>query len=654
MTDEKRALAPSGNAPEVHTQNNPCSVDPSRLLVESVRDYAIFMLDPQGRIASWNLGAERINGYRAEEVLGKHFSLFCPPEEVVSGRCERALELALAEGRFEEEGWRVRKDGVLYWANVIITPIREHSGQLVGFSTVARDLTERRKAEEQLRESEQRFRLLLGSIRDYVIFMLDTEGRVSTWNAVAEHTKGYRAEEIIGQHFSRFYTPEDRLAGRPQRLLRQAVEQGRVEDEGWRLRKDGTRFWADVIISAVRDASGTLRGFSKVTRDLTERRRAQEQLRVSEERFRLLISGVKDYAIFMLDPRGYVVTWNEGAERINGYRAEEIIGQRFTRFYPEEEILAGKCDRELEVALREGRFEEEGWRLRKDGTRFWASVVITAIHDSAGRHSGFAKVTRDLTERRKLEEERVRVAQAQEALRLRDEFLSIASHELKTPLTALQLQLHSLRDRVEALDARVVSKVDRAARSSERLSALIEALLDVSRIATGRFELNPQRFDLSEAVREAGERLREAATQAGCELLVKVPESLSGKWDRLRVEQVLTNLLSNAIKYAANAPIEVSLVQEEDTAVLEVSDRGPGIPEADLSRIFERFERAAEVRHYGGLGLGLYVVREIVKAHDGMVTAHNRPGGGACFTIRLPLAPSERAQEEPPKPGALH
>ncbi len=654
MSHEKRELPPARDEPGSQTQDKPWTGEQSRQLIESIRDYAIFMLDPNGRITSWNLGAEHIKGYRAEEVLGRHFSLFYPPQEVQLGTCERILATAETQGHFETEGWRIRKDGSAFWANVVITAIRGKSGQLIGFAKVTRDLTERRKSEEHLRESEERFRLMLGSIKDYAIFMLDPEGRVATWHATAERIKGYLPEEIIGQHISRFYTPEDLRDGKPQRLLRQAVEEGRVEDEGWRVRKDGSRFWADVIISAVRDASGKLRGFSKVTRDLTERRRAEEQLRLSEKRFRLLIESVKDYAIFMLDPTGHVVTWNTGAERLKGYRAEEIIGQRITRFYPEEEIPSGKCDRELEVALREGRFEEEGWRVRKDGSRFWASVVLTAIRDSAGQHLGFAKVTRDLTERLKLEEERLRLAQAHEAVRLRDEFLSIASHELKTPLTALQLQIQSLRERVGQLDARMATKVDRAARSSERLADLIEALLDVSRIATGKFELHPQRFDLVELVSDVIERLRDAATQAGCELTVKLVDSLPGTWDSLRIEQVLINLLSNAIKYAARKPIGVSLTQDGDTAVIEVIDRGPGIPEEALPRIFDRFERAAAMRHYGGLGLGLYVVREIVKAHDGMVTAHNRPEGGACFTVRLPLAPSARTQEEPAKSGALH
>jgi PAS domain S-box-containing protein len=654
MTDEKRATLPGRIEPVAPSQDMSLTEERARLLVESIRDYAIFMLDPQGRITSWNLGAECTTGYQAEEVFGRHFSLFYPPGRVLSGACERELEIAAAEGRFEEEGWRIRKDGSSYWASVLTTAMRASSGQLTGFSKVVRDLTERRKAEEQLRGSEERLRLLLGSIKDYAIFMLDTEGRIVTWNINAEHIKGYTAEEIIGQHICRFYTPEDVSSGKPRRLLHQAEEQGRAEDEGWRVRKDGMLFWASVIISAVRDESGMLRGFSKVTRDLTEQRHAQEQLRLSEQRFRLLVENVKDYAIFMLDPRGYVMTWNAGAERIKGYRAEEIIGQRFTRFYPEEEVLAGKCERELVEALREGRFEEEGWRIRKDGTRFWANVVITAIHDSAGHHLGFAKVTRDLTERRKLEEERLRVVHTQEALRLRDEFLSIASHELKTPLTALQLQLQSLRERVESMDGRVAAKLDRAARSSERLAELVEALLDVSRLATGRFELHPRSFELTDAVRDVVERLSEAADRAGCELSLKLNGELPGMWDRLRIEQVLTNLLSNAIRYAAGAPIEVTLSQDGNTAVLEVSDRGPGIAEGALSRIFDRFERASEMWHYGGLGLGLYVVREIVRAHHGMVTVHNRPGGGACFTVRLPLTLGTSSLKEPTQSGGTH
>jgi PAS domain S-box-containing protein len=256
---------------------------------------------------------------------------------------------------------------------------------------------------------EDRYRLLVEQVTEYAIFRLDPSGRVATWNQGAERIKGYRADEIVGQHFSRFYRPED--VWKCEVELDVATREGKVNDEGWRVRKDGSLFWANVLITALRDPTGRLVGFAKVTRDMTDRRRAEEALRASEERFRLLIEGVKDYAIFMLDPRGIISSWNVGAERIKGYRASEIVGQHFSRFYPEEDVRAGKCELELERATLDGRFEDEGWRLRKDGTRFWANVVITALHDPSGTLVGFGKVTRDLTERRAAELERLRLGQ---------------------------------------------------------------------------------------------------------------------------------------------------------------------------------------------------------------------------------------------------
>ena len=283
----------------MNTQEHPAgtgareTADSFRLLVEGVRDYAIFMLDPGGRVLTWNPGAERLKGYRAEDIVGKHFSCFYPSDAVEAGKPARLLALAARDGRVEDEGWRVRQDGSRFWADVIITALRDSDGALIGYAKVTRDMTERRRTEQALHESEERFRLLVESVKDYAIFMLDQAGRVASWNAGAEAIKGYAAEEILGQHFSVFYTPEDVAAGKPQRHLDAAAREGRVEDEGWRLRKDGNRFWADTIITAIRDPAGTLIAYGKVTRDLTVRRRIEEQLAQSNselERFSYSVS----------------------------------------------------------------------------------------------------------------------------------------------------------------------------------------------------------------------------------------------------------------------------------------------------------------------------------------------------------------------------
>jgi PAS domain S-box-containing protein len=254
-----------------------------RLLIESVTDYAIYMLDPNGIVTSWNPGAQRFKGYEASEIIGQHFSRFYPEEDRDAGLPGRALQIASEEGRFESEGWRVRKDGTRFWTSVVIDPIRSPSGELLGFAKITRDLTERKRAEEVLRRSEEQFRILVQSVTDYAIYMLDNEGRVVSWNAGAQRIKGYSPEEIIGQHFSRFYGEEDRRDGLPQRALEIAAREGRFEKEGWRVRKDGTRFWAHVVIDAIRDSDGTLIGFAKITRDITEKQEAQRALEEARE-----------------------------------------------------------------------------------------------------------------------------------------------------------------------------------------------------------------------------------------------------------------------------------------------------------------------------------------------------------------------------------
>jgi PAS domain S-box-containing protein len=330
-----------------------------RLLIDAVTDYAIYMLDPGGFVIEWNTGAERLKGYEASEIIGKHYSQFFTPEDRARGEPERNLVRARGTGRAESEGWRVRKDGTRFWAFALLQPIRDSRGALLGFAKVTRDMTERRSADLALAESERRFRLLVDGVIDYAIYMLDPTGIVTNWNAGAQRIKGYAAGEIVGKHFSTFYTREDREVGLPARVLETAAREGHYEAEGWRVRKDGGRFWAAVVIDAIRDERGQLIGYAKVTRDITERRQAQDALRESERQFRTLVNGVVDYALIMLDPNGIVTNWNVGAARIKGYAADEIIGQHFSRFYPENERAAGAPARALYMAEEQGRYEVE-------------------------------------------------------------------------------------------------------------------------------------------------------------------------------------------------------------------------------------------------------------------------------------------------------
>src|SRR5262249_22419715 len=298
--------------------------------------------------------------------------------------------------------------------------------------------------------------LLIDSVVDYAIYMIDLDGRVVSWNAGAERLKGYSASEIIGQSFRRFFTPEDQEQELPKRALETAARTGRFESEGWRGRKDGTRFWALAVVDAVRGENGNVVGFAKITRDMTERRREQEKLLESERRFRYLIQAVVDYAIFQLDREGFVATWNAGAERIKGYTANEIIGQHFSRFYTEEDRAAGVPRTALATAATEGRVAAEGWRVRKDGSRFWASVVIDAIKTEGGELIGFAKVTRDITER--METQRI-LRQTQEQLAASQRMEAVGqlsggiAHDFNNLLMIIQGNLETAQRRAARLTA---------------------------------------------------------------------------------------------------------------------------------------------------------------------------------------------------------
>ena len=494
-------------------------------------------------------------------------------------------------------------------------------------------------------ESTGLYGLLIESVQDYAIFALDPTGHVLSWNEGAFRLKGYTAGEIIGRHFSIFYPPEDVARGKTAWELETAAREGRVEDEGWRVRKDGSRFWANVVITALRDPSGALVGFGKVTRDLTERRKNEEHLRESEERFRLLVQSVRDYAIFMLDPQGYVVTWNEGARRIKGYPDDEIIGRHFSTFYPREDVERGKPPWELEVAAREGRFEDEGWRIRRDGSHFWANVVITALRDASGKLIGYAKVTRDLTERKEAEERAVkdasRLAAMESANRTKSEFLATLSHELRTPLNAIG----GYTELIELGVAGTVTEDQRSylARirtSQQHLLAIINDLLNYSRSEAGQLTYAIRPVSLHDVVESALPMMVPQARAKGIHVdHGPCPANVDAWADEQKVEQIVLNLLSNAVKFTPReGDVSVSCGVESDRATITVKDTGPGVPPEKAEAIFEPFVQLGRTltSQQEGTGLGLAISRDLARAMGGDLTVEPVAGGGACFTLVLP------------------
>jgi PAS domain S-box-containing protein len=633
-----------------------------RLLVTNVTDYAIITLDIDGHVTSWNTGAERIKGYREQEIIGKHFSAFYPRSDIENGKPEMELRIATNEGRYEEEGWRIRKDGTMFWANVSITAMRTEQGVLKGFAQVTRDLTARKQAEEALRQSQERYRLLVDNINDYAIMFLDSQGRITSWNAGAAKITGYAAKDILGAHVSKFYTPEDIESKKIEKELRTATETGRYEEEGQRVRKDGTIYWANVVITVIKDGFGKVVGFSKVTRDITESRKAERRLRESEERFRLMVESVQDYAIFMLDPEGRVATWNRGAERNKGYTGTEIIGQHFSVFYPKADVASGKPAFELREAIKNGRFEDEGWRVRKDGSLFWANVIISPFYDNNNTLLGFSKVTRNLTERKKAEdalreayadlEKRIErrtkdlsiaKAKAEAAVKIRENFFSMASHELKTPLSSLKMQAQIRKRNVlrgnlnDFKPENLLELCNDDERQIDRLSFLVDNMLDISKLTSGALTLVREDFYLNDVVTDVVTHLTPLLEQSGNTCSMTADEKVKGVWDRHRLEQVFTNLLSNAGKYAPGKPVEIHISQTGGIAKVAIKDYGRGISEQDQSRIFKAYERVSDNGQTSGLGLGLFITKQIVEAHQGDMIVESKPGVGTTFVVELPL-----------------
>jgi PAS domain S-box-containing protein len=494
-----------------------------------------------------------------------------------------------------------------------------------------------------------RFRMFVDGVTDYAIYMLSPEGIVSSWNAGAQRFKGYSPEEIVGKHFSQFYSEHDRATGLPAKALATARSQGKFEDEGWRIRKDGTSFWASVVIDPIFDTTGTLLGFAKITRDITDRKRAAEELHASEERFRLLVQGVTDYAIYMLSPTGLVTNWNAGARRIKGYEEAEVLNTHFSRFYADEDVAAGTPAKALQRAVAEGRFESEGWRVRKDSSRFWAHVVIDPIYDQLGKLIGFAKVTRDITERRRASQELERANAAlfqSQKLEAIGKLTGGVAHDFNNLLSVIVNGLGILQRRlVDPEDVRIMDAMTRAA---SRGATLTQQLLAFAR----RQPLKQDNLNLNDVIGSFEAVLRRASrgsVQFDVDLAAELP---AVRIDAAQLEASLLNLIVNARDATPDGgaiSLRTAVVQLGDNEVstlpagryvtVEVADTGEGMTNETMARAVEPFFTTKPVGK--GTGLGLSQAYGLAQQSKGDLVLRSTVGKGTQVAFYFPALPDD-------------
>ncbi|MDP9041842.1 MAG: PAS domain S-box protein [Bacteroidota bacterium] len=645
-------------------------------MIDEVEDYAIILLDLEGFIQNWNRGAEKIKQYSKDEAIGMNFAQFYLPKDRSTGLPEKMLEEAKTQGRIIHEGWRLRKDGTRFWGRYTLTALHGELGKIIGYSELTRDFTERKEAEEkfkeytlsleksneELRKSEERYHRMIAEIQDYAIILLNEKGDIQNWNAGAQKIKGYNAEEIVGKNFRTFYLPEDRKAGLPETLITEAAERGKAIHEGWRVRKNGSRFWGSIVITALHDDKGEIIGFSKVTRDLTERKLAEdqlqkvadelltknEQLRKSEERYHRMIAEIQDYAIILLNEKGDIQNWNAGAQKIKGYNAEEIIGKNFKTFYLPEDQKSGLPEKLITEAAERGKATHEGWRVRKNGTRFWGSIVITALHNDNGEIIGFSKVTRDLTER-KLAEDKMHLylAELEAQNRELERFAYIASHDLQEPLRKIRIFIDIIRTDIN--DKELIGKFfDKISASAERMSDLIRSILNYSRL--GKEDEAMVYIDLNILLKTVLDDFEVTIQEKTATISSEVLPPIRGI--TLQINQVFSNLIGNALKFSDKKPeikISSTVIESEQISerpanlqegkYLEIifADNGIGFEQQYGKQIFSLFQRLHAKDTYVGTGIGLALCKRIMENHNGFIQAWGVPGKGSQFHLYFPI-----------------
>jgi PAS domain S-box-containing protein len=494
------------------------------------------------------------------------------------------------------------------------------------------------------------YKRMIEEIQDYAIILIDKNGIILNWNKGAQKIKGYSEGEIIGKHFSIFYLQSDLDQNLPQKLLTEAREAGHAAQEGWRQRNDGSKFWGSITITAIHDDHGSVIGFCKVTRDLTDKKIIEDSLRMSEERYHQMIAEVQDYAIILLSVDGIIENWNVGAEKIKGYSAKEVIGRKFELFYTEEDRENGLPNRLLTLAKDTGKAVQEGWRVRKDGTKFWGTIVITALHNRDGKVIGFSKVTRDLTVQ-KIAEEKLAAytAELEKQNSELEQFAYVASHDLQEPLRKIQTFTELIRENYD--DKEFIEKYFAKLNvSAERMSKLIKSLLNYSRLSKqketsiiGEVNLN----DILDEVKIDFELLIEEkkATITGSDLPV-----VRGNY--FQIGQLFSNLISNSLKFCSERPIitiSSKIISSEEISQapktlinqnyfqVTFKDNGIGFENQYSELIFSLFQRLhGKQSKYGGTGIGLALCKKIIEIHNGYITATSEPNEGATFIVYLP------------------
>ncbi len=491
---------------------------------------------------------------------------------------------------------------------------------------------------------ERRFQLLINAVIDYAIYMLDADGRVATWNPGAERFKGYTADEIIGQHFSQFFQPEDREADVPGRALRIAAREGRFEAEGWRIRKDGSRFWAHAVLDAIRSPEGSLLGFVKITRDITAKREQEQALYDSEQRFRLLVEGVRDCAIYMLDRDGRITNWNSGAQLIKGYRAEEIVGQHFSRFYTEEDRARGEPARALETALRKGKYEREAWRVRKDGSLFWANVLIDPIYNDNGEHVGFAKITRDATERKRAQDEldaaRQALAQSQKMQAL-GELTGGIAHDFNNLMTVIAGSTDFLLRRPKLPADKRKRYLTAIAETAGRATALTNQLLTFGRRQT----IKPEVIDVNVRL-DAFAEVLSRTLGSPIQIVLELASSLGRiEVDSAQLETALLNAALNArdaMPDGGRLTIGTQQVRDNDTDWIRISITDTGLGLSQIHGFAAQAGGRADIRSEEGMGT---IVSILLPRSDKELTSAPKPSAGSTLPQGLAVLLVEDNQQ---------